>query len=99
MGGKNRQNRFVYCCRANVYFVLNLTHVHHIVQFVCVQNCEIPPAALWICETSNPDLKLNYQSTEFRLTFNRLFALTPLMSAIIISVSVRSAELRLVLYV
>ena len=80
-------------------FVLNLTHVSGIVQVVTVQNRDISVTALSICDIQYHDLKLSYQNTEFTPQFNRDFALTPLMSAIIISVSVRSAELRLGLYV
>src|SRR6185369_600247 len=43
--------------------------------------------------------KLNRQNTELIPKFNPSFALTPPKSVAIISVSVRSAELRLVVYV
>ena len=64
-----------------------------------VQNREISVTALSICVRGYHDLKLSCQNTEFRPQFKLAFALTPLRSAIIISVSVRSAERRLVLYV
>jgi len=104
MGGKTVKLIPVYCCRANVLFVVNLTHASGVVQVVSVQIREIypgPPYRSVAYTTTN--LKLSCQNTEFTPQFSRdfngAFALTPLRSAIIISVSVRSAELRLVLYV
>ena len=79
--------------------MLNLTHVHDIVQLFAYTFVKFAQPLSGYVTPQATDLKLNYQNTEFRLIFNRVFALTPLMSAIIISVSVRSAELRLVLYV
>jgi hypothetical protein len=83
-------------CRANVLFVSNLTQDTIGVQFSSATDSEI---------THGPSLpagrdgKVNSQNTQFTRCFNRLFALTPLRSVAIISVSVRSAELRLGLYV
>jgi len=79
--------------------VLNLTHASGGVQVVSVQIREISVTALSICRIRYHDLKLSCQNTELRPQFNWVSALTPPRSAIIISVSVRSAELRLVLYV
>ena len=79
--------------------MVNLTHASGGVQVVSVQIREISVTALSICPIRYHDLKLSCQNREFTPQFNSVFALTPLRSAIIISVSVRSAELRLVLYV
>ena len=83
--------------------MVNLTHASGVVQVVSVQIREIYPSALSICRT--PYHQSQIKLSKYRVyaailsQFNRDFALTPLRSAIIISVSVRSAELRLVLYV
>ena len=83
--------------------MVNLTHASGGVQVVSVQIREISVTVLSICRIRYHDLKLSSQNREFTPQFSPQFnwvsALTPPRSAIIISVSVRSAELRLVLYV
>src|SRR5215470_11681374 len=96
MGGTPSKLQF---CRTNVLCVVNLTHAEGNVQFSFVQN--LPGvgclATLWPKRRQagalQEDARLN------RIGSNNLSALTPPRSAAIISVSVRSAELRLVLYV
>jgi hypothetical protein len=68
MGGKNPSKLVpVYCCRANVLFVLNLTHGSGIVQFVSVQNREISVTALSIC-------RIRYHQSQIKLSKQRVYA-------------------------
>jgi hypothetical protein len=95
MGGPPKLFRLQFC-RANVLCVLNLSQESKIVQVLSVQIRNFSDRRL--VPTLQP-AKLKSRNTQVTPQFNRLAALTPLRSVAIISVSVRSAELRLELYV
>jgi hypothetical protein len=99
MGGTASKLFRLQFCRANVLCVLNLTQESIIVQFSSVQRSEFSDFGQSRAVRHFLRAKLNSQNTQVRAQFNRLYALTPLRSVAIISVSVRSAELRLGLYV
>lgn len=96
MGGKAATTNPFTIGRANVLIVLNLTQDSDYVQFSSVHKCEF---SLKFARPERTAVKVNFQNTEVMGRFNGLFALTPPRSVAIISVSVRSAELRLGLYV
>ena len=93
MGGDRSKLFRLQFCRANVLCVENLTHDTNGVQDLSVHN----EGFLQIGDGGSG--QLTSQNTQFTAKFNYSVALTPPRSAAIISVSVRSAEVRLGLYV